>query len=388
MVIQASATVNGTISATQTYIANSTGNSVIVPTSVTVQNSTSNVTIGIESININKAVTLVTFNSSTNVNSTANTVVIGLNPFNNGDYVVYLVAAGNTALTNLANNTSYYVVNRTSTTIQLSTSNAGTVIDLTAGVNETGHSLTYSPSGNLSVSTINTTSNGFFANSTVINLGNSTIVTSINSSTISTANLIATGYIIGAFSTSGSLIPTTNGTMDVGSQANTYRSVYTVNTFVSNVYALTSNVNFGSNTIFNSNTTINGTNTNITCNTTINGTITVNTAAQFITTTFTASGTAAQNFDTFDKTKFRSVDYFIQLSDTEDPLAFQSTRILVIQDGTNAPLITEYGTLVTKTTLGQFVGDISGSAGAEVRLRITPTVATVTGKFLRTVMVV
>jgi hypothetical protein len=300
-----------------------------------------------------------------------------------------LVAAGNTALTNLANNTSYYVVNRSSTTIQLSPSISGTpIIDLTAGVNETGHSLTYSPSGSLNISTISGSSNGFLANSTVINIGNSTVVTSINSSTISTANLVVTGYITGAFSTSGSLIPTTTGTIDIGSSANTYRSVYTVNTFVSNVYALTSNVNFGSNTIFNSNTTINGTNTNITCNTTINGTITVNTAAQFITTTFTASGTAAQNFDTFDKTKFRSVDYFIQLSDTADPLAFQSTRILVIQDGTNAPLITEYGTLVTKTTLGQFVGDISGSAGAEVRLRITPTVATVTGKFLRTVMVV
>ena len=74
--------------------------------------------------------------------------------------------------------------------------------------------------------------------------------------------------------------------------------------------------------------------------------------------------------------------------DSADATSFHSTRILMIQDGTNPPLITEYGTLLTKSTLGQFTADISGSSGAEIRLRITPTTGTVVGKFVRTVMVV
>ena len=82
------------------------------------------------------------FNASSAVNGTLDFITISSNPFVNNDVVTYLVAAGNTALTNLTNAASYYVVSANSTGVKLATTNNGTPIDLTAGVSETGHSLT------------------------------------------------------------------------------------------------------------------------------------------------------------------------------------------------------------------------------------------------------
>ncbi|NBX50970.1 hypothetical protein EBT25_13825 [bacterium] len=69
-------------------------------------------------------------------------ITISSNKFANGDYVTYLVAAGNTALTGLTNAASYYVVLANSTVLALSTSRGGPAITLTPGVGETGHTLT------------------------------------------------------------------------------------------------------------------------------------------------------------------------------------------------------------------------------------------------------
>lgn len=82
------------------------------------------------------------FNANTDVDGTAEFIAIAGNVFQNGDRVKYLVAAGNTALTNLANNTNYYVVSANSTGVKLATAAGGTAINLTKGVTETGHTLT------------------------------------------------------------------------------------------------------------------------------------------------------------------------------------------------------------------------------------------------------
>lgn len=83
------------------------------------------------------------FNANSAVNSTDDFITISSNKFQNGDYVKYLVATGNTALANLANNTSYYVVSANSTGVKLSTASGGAAINLTASAtSETGHSLT------------------------------------------------------------------------------------------------------------------------------------------------------------------------------------------------------------------------------------------------------
>jgi hypothetical protein len=68
------------------------------------------------------------------VNVTSNYITLGANGafFANGDYVTYFVAASNTAITPLANNTSYWVVGANSTALQLSTAKNGSPVDITA----------------------------------------------------------------------------------------------------------------------------------------------------------------------------------------------------------------------------------------------------------------
>ena len=82
------------------------------------------------------------FNALTAVANSTDFITVSSNPFVNNDVVTYLVAAGNTALTNLTNAASYYIVSANSTGVKLATTQGGTAIDLTAGSSETGHSLT------------------------------------------------------------------------------------------------------------------------------------------------------------------------------------------------------------------------------------------------------
>lgn len=72
--------------------------------------------------------------NTTSVNVSSDFITMGANAafFANGDYVTYFVAASNTAITGLANNTSYYVRNANSTAFQLSTTANGTILDITA----------------------------------------------------------------------------------------------------------------------------------------------------------------------------------------------------------------------------------------------------------------
>lgn len=86
----------------------------------------------------------ITFNALTAVSNTADTIAIATanSLFLAGDRLTYTVAAGNTAISGLANGTTYFVKAANSTTLQLSSTATGAAINLTAGVSETGHSLT------------------------------------------------------------------------------------------------------------------------------------------------------------------------------------------------------------------------------------------------------
>ena len=70
-----------------------------------------------------------------------------INPFSDGDTVVYTVDTGNTAVTGLTSDTSYYIVNSTPNTVKLSLTSNGSPINITAntttsGANTAGHYLT------------------------------------------------------------------------------------------------------------------------------------------------------------------------------------------------------------------------------------------------------
>lgn len=87
------------------------------------------------------APTSVFFNANTEVSNTDDFILLSNNVFQNNDVVTYIVAAGNTALTNLSNGSSYYVVSANSTGIKLSSTLNGSAINLTAGLTQTGHSV-------------------------------------------------------------------------------------------------------------------------------------------------------------------------------------------------------------------------------------------------------
>ena len=93
----------------------------------------------------NGAAVNTSFNAATSVNADADFIAIPNNPFSDGDQVTYLVAAGNTAIAGLANNTSYYVVESNTTGIKVSSTWGGTAANLAIGTSETGHAFSGSP---------------------------------------------------------------------------------------------------------------------------------------------------------------------------------------------------------------------------------------------------
>jgi hypothetical protein len=86
----------------------------------------------------------ITFNALTAVSNTNETITLtsANSKFLAGDQVTYTVAAGNTAVGGLSNNTTYFVSFANTTVIALTDRLNGANIDLTASVSETGHTLT------------------------------------------------------------------------------------------------------------------------------------------------------------------------------------------------------------------------------------------------------
>ena len=89
------------------------------------------------------------FNSATDVSTINETIDMDItpNPFANGDVVKYTTATANTIVGGLANNTNYYVVQTSGSTIKLSTTANGTPINITSnttasGAATSGHYLT------------------------------------------------------------------------------------------------------------------------------------------------------------------------------------------------------------------------------------------------------
>lgn len=95
----------------------------------------------------------------------------------------------------------------------------------------------------------------------------------------------------------------------------------------------------------------------------------------------TTSSTSAQVIDTFSATEYRSGKYLLSLTSAT---TYQSTEIMILHDGSNA-LITEYATLSSGSSLGTFVANVDSTT---VRLYLTPTNASTTVKYHRTLIAV
>lgn len=140
-----------------------------------------------------------TFNSNTGVSNTDDFITITNNVFQNNDTVKYLVSVGNTAVSGLSNNTTYYVVQANSTGVKLSSTLNGSAINLTSGATETGHSLTGNTATAVAVVDTNKTTTAYgvvtFANSSVVKLTNvyGIFVTGNSSTSVLAGN--TSGYI-------------------------------------------------------------------------------------------------------------------------------------------------------------------------------------------------
>lgn len=83
------------------------------------------------------------------------------------------------------------------------------------------------------------------------------------------------------------------------------------------------------------------------------------------------STTNQQLVDRFSLEDYRSVKYFVQMTNGTD---YHVTEVVILHDGTNV-YVSEYGTMYTNSSLGTLTADISGNY---VRLLATPTNSTTT----------
>jgi hypothetical protein len=100
-------------------------------------------------------------------------------------------------------------------------------------------------------------------------------------------------------------------------------------------------------------------------------------SAQLITSTTSAN----QVVDSFSTSTYRTVKYLVQATSST---SYQSSEIMIIHNGTTA-FISEYGTVMTNTSLASFDADVSGG---NVRLLVTPTNAVTTINVVRTTIIV
>lgn len=204
--------------------------------------------------------------------------------------------------------------------------------------------------------------------------GNNTMRWTISANTIDCGNATFSNVSVANVTVS------TNSTLNVA----------VVNTmFITGVSTLIGNSVFQSNSTFNANSTFAGrvtvsNNVTVTGNTSVSGYSSVNSISYSYSTKYNVASGAIQNADTFDASVYRSAEYTVQLYDsTTTPISHQVSKLLVLHDGTTA-YVTEYAQLYNNNLLGVFSADVNGGF---VRLRLTPTSASVNATFTRTTLV-
>ena len=286
--ISANVGANVNISTTQLSVGNTTVNTTLTQTGLSIYSTS-----------------FATFNANSGVaNTTELITTAAAHVFANGDILLYTVAPGNTAIGGLTSGSSYYMLSPLSnptTTLFLSSTLLGSPINITAGINETGHTLTRVNSGvvanNTSVTVGGTASNITFTQNT-LTVGNSSVGT-INAFALNISGLVAqgntttTGFInVSSYGTFGNVVNATSFN-STGAALSTFANNVTI-TGVANVSAnvfVGANVNLSPSQLYVGNTTsnaiINQTSLNI-------GTTTVNVqiSSNSITLGNSTSGTA------------------------------------------------------------------------------------------------
>lgn len=113
-----------------------------------------------------------TFNANSGVANTTDIITtIAPHGFVNTNIVLYKLLTGNTVLSGLSSGAAYYVVNAASSTLQLSDTLGGAAINITAGLNQTGHVLLKSGGSGVITSYVDRSATGNVIGSTATSLG-------------------------------------------------------------------------------------------------------------------------------------------------------------------------------------------------------------------------
>jgi fibronectin-binding autotransporter adhesin len=384
LTVTGNVTLSNTLSTTGNVTFSNTLNVTGLVTVNTINGTTANLTtINANTINILAGGTISDLNTLSvtgNSTFTSNVVVNGNTYLNNSAILANTFSVvGNATFSNTVSITGLTTVGSINgTTANLTTINANLV---NHGANVIANTSAYL-APNFYANTINSTSNGFYANSSTIVVGNSSVNTTINAANVTignpgsgvglltTYNFVALGQIFGAFSANGSIMPQVNNTFQIGNASNTFAQVYTNSTYTSTLSAISSNLTINANTTANGYINVQS------------GYIQLNNTALVVTNTASLSGTAANNIDVFAKAAYRSGEYFIELT---DGTSYQLTKILVVHDGGINAYSTEFGQVTTGTILGTFAANTDAT---NLRLWVTPTGATTTIKFMRNTLAV
>jgi hypothetical protein len=99
--------------------------------------------------------------------------------------------------------------------------------------------------------------------------------------------------------------------------------------------------------------------------------------------TYSFSGLTQIAIDTFALATYRSVEYTLQFADTASS-SYHVTKVLAYHDGT-AGYSAEYAQLYNNSSLATITVDVSAG---NVRLLVTPAIATTTVKFTRSLITI
>lgn len=225
---------------------NETGHQLIKTLGTAVISSYSDRTATGNVIGSNVSYTSFSFNAQTAVSNTNDTITVSNHTFENNYVVRYVVSAGNTAIDGLINRNTYYVINTTASTFQLSLTRNGTPLNISSSNrSEQGHAFVHA-TGYLGVVDIG--ANGFVGSPY-------TVITGATSNTYAAVANVSTGT--GADFRIGVLTDTENVLLspdfiDGRNTGNVAFSTIKLNGIGSNVIA----GGYGTNTAFNANTDV------------------------------------------------------------------------------------------------------------------------------------
>jgi len=105
------------------------------------------------------------------------------------------------------------------------------------------------------------------------------------------------------------------------------------------------------------------------------------TAAGELSSTITTTGTSIQNIDSFSTSTYRTAEYLISVKDNVAN-NYYSSKLIVMHDGGNS-YITEYGIMTSNSSVGTFSANIISS---NVCLQFTPISSNTTVKFAKVIL--